>query len=195
MTDPAQGRRPTDMPVTITIPTHTLPTQAQGKPSTTPGEEGNTNQGPQAVTSLVLTVTKVEVHLAQLGIPGTKNENEHGRPIGTPMPKDNQNIDKWETLNIGGTKTIDLMQLAKANALSSLGITNLASGRYTEVRLYFGSATAVLSDGTKVGLTIPGKANIVRVVEPFVIDSGKTTSLVMAFDAQNSALKSEISTS
>ncbi len=182
ITDPTQGKRPTDIPPVIT--THSLPTQAQG----------NDNQGgPQSITALTLTITKVEVHLAHLGIPGTKNETGpteiHGKPSSTPTQKSNQDVDKWETLNIGGVQTIDLMQLAKTKSFSSLGFTKLANGRYTEVRLYVSMATATLTDGTKVTLTIPGKANIVRVVEPFVIDSSKTTTLTMDFDAQNSVIK------
>ncbi len=208
VTDPSQGHRPTDVPVTITIPAHTLPTQAQGngqgnnngqgngnQPSTTPGNSTNAG-GPQTVKSLVLTITKVEVHLAYLAIPGERitppvspEDQTHGRPTTSPSPKTNQDVDKWEVLNIGGTQVVDLVQLANSKSFSSLGLTNLAGGLYTEVRLYVSKATATLSDGTQVTLTIPGRANIVRVVEPFTIVSGKTTTLSMDFDAQNSVIK------
>lgn len=187
-----------------------LPTQAQGRgngatatPTNTPapsvtGPTG-TQGGPQTITSLVLVVRKVEVHLARLGIPGAKNSIPSvtpgrpsvtpGKPSGTPTPKDNQGVDKWETLNIGGTQTVDLVALAKSHDFTVLGLTKLANGLYTEVRLYIASATATLSNGTKVTLTIPGRGNIVRVVEPFVIDFGKTTTITMDFDAQNSVIQ------
>jgi hypothetical protein len=165
-------------------------------------EAEKSNNGPQTVTALTLVVTKVEVHLARLGVPGAKNQvtptpHVTGKPSGTPGPRsdndtdknDNQSVNKWEVLNIGGTQTVDLVQLAKTKAFASLGLTKLANGFYTEVRLYIKNATATLANGTKVDLTIPGKANIVRVVGPFTIDSSKTTTLSMDFDAQNSVIK------
>ncbi len=204
VTDPSQGARPT----------HTLPTQAQGnggngndngqdnsnRPSGTPGQ-GNNNQnnnggGVQTVTSLTVTITKVEVHLAHVGIPGSRNENNgnssptstHSSLSGTPPPSTNQDVDKWEVLKSNAPQTVDLVQLAKNNSLSSLGITKLANGRYTEIRLYVSTASAILQDGAKVTLTIPGSANIVRIVQPFVINSARTTTLTIDFDAQNSVI-------
>jgi len=208
VTDPEQGKRPSVTITTVALPTaHATPTLTvvpthtedteNHKPSGTPGADNNPG-GPQAVTALTLVVTKVEVHLARLGVPGAKNQitptHVTGKPSSTPGPRndngnDNQNVDKWETLNIGGTQTVDLVQLAKTKAFASLGLTKLANGFYTEVRLYIKTATATLTNGTKVDLTIPGKANIVRVVEPFTIDSSKTTTLSMDFDAENSVIK------
>lgn len=203
VTDPVQGRRPTDTPIpTVTsAPTHTQTQGEDGHPSITP--QGNNNQGgPQTVTSLALTVIKAEVHLAHLGLPGTHNQNTAtseaperpsvtlGKPSMTPgARKDNQAVNKWETLNIGAPQVIDLVQLAKTHSAPSLGLTKLANGRYTEIRLYIAAAKATLADGTKVTLTIPGRANTVRIVEPFVIDSAKKTTLTMDFDAQNSVIK------
>jgi len=196
-------------------PTHIIPTQAQNndsqgqntdKPPVTP-PNGQTNAvtpessnqgGPQAVSSLLITIKKAEVHLAQVGLPGTKNEDitphpsptpVHGKPSETNTQTSNQTVDKWETLAIGSPQTLDLVQLAKTHDFSSLGITNLVNGRYTEIRLYISTASATLQNGTKVQLVIPGKENIVRVVQTFVIDSGKTTNLSMYFDAQNSVIK------
>jgi hypothetical protein len=182
VTDPQQGPRPTEASrVTTTPPTHTLPTQATG-----------TFGGPQALTSLVITVTKVEVHLARLATPGQRvtppvEKNQiHGKPTETPTP---QTVDKWEVLNIDGPQLVDLVQLAKTKNFSSLGFTKLAGGLYTEVRLYISNGKATLVDGSTKTLLIPGRANIVRVVEPFTIVSGKTTTLSLDFDANNSVIK------
>lgn len=209
VTDPEQGRPPV-------IPTHMMPTQAQqggggdqnagsrgngnvdngnigmhGQPSTTPGN--SQNNGPQTLSSLLLTVSKVEVHLAHVGIPGTKNEevSPTPQPSGQPsgVPGLNQGVNKWETLSISAPQTIDLVQLAKTHNFTSLGLTKLVNGRYTEIRLYVSTASATLQNGQKVSLVIPGRENIVRVVQSFVIDSNKTTTLTMDFDAQNSVIK------
>lgn len=204
VTDPTQGKRP--LPAVTIPPQNSTPTPdntngSGNRPSMTPGnnngEQSNDKQPNTAnLSSLVLTVKKVEVHLAYLGTPG--DEGNHSQPTGTPMPiralhltptpQNGRIVDHWETLNIDGTKTIDLVQLAKTHDLSSLGITKLAAGRYTEVRLYISDATATLTNGTTITLTIPGRANIVRVVEPFVISAEKTTAISLDFDAQNSVI-------
>lgn len=219
VTDPTQGKRtdnayrnPLNGATSIPFPTHSYPTQAQGndyqnnapthtmptgegKNQITPGSK-DTHGGPQTVASLLVTITKVEVHLAHVGLPGTKNEDitpvpspTHGKSQQAHAKNSNQGVNKWETLDTKNPTTVDLVQLAKSHDLSSLGITQLVNGRYTEIRLYISKASATLQDGTAVKLVIPGKQSIVRVVEPFVIDSGKTTSLTMAFDAQNSVIK------
>jgi len=60
---------------------------------------------------------------------------------------------------------------------------------YTEIRLYISNPSATLTDGTKIQPIIPGKANIVRVVQPFSVTAGQNTNLTMDFDAQNSIIK------
>ncbi|KKQ96532.1 MAG: hypothetical protein A3C27_02215 [Candidatus Levybacteria bacterium RIFCSPHIGHO2_02_FULL_39_36] len=159
-------------------PTITLPPQAKqgGVGGNASGSGGRGSQGPRAVISLTLTISKVEVHLAYLGNPQDKT-------VASPS------TDRWETLNVPNPTTVDLVQLAATGNLSSLGTTALAAGRYTEVRLYVTSASATLEDGTVVTLTIPGNNNIVRVVRTFTIVAGQTKKLTMDFDAQHSVIK------
>ena len=85
--------------------------------------------------------------------------------------------------------TLDLVELAKTKDVAKLGITDLAEGKYTEIRLYISGATATLADGSTVDLTILGKDNIVRVVRPFTVVAGQTTTLTMDFDAQHAVIK------
>lgn len=184
-------------------PTRVYPTQiptysddqrrVTGQASDITRTENPQQDGAQTVTSLLVTISKVEVHLAYIGFPGGRNEDLPTptpiKPNVTPVTASNHDVDKWETLNIGAPKTVDLVQLAKTHAFSSLGITKLVNGRYTEIRLYVSTASATLQDGTKVSPVIPGRNNIVRVVEPFVIDSSKITAITMDFDAQNSVIK------
>lgn len=147
----------------------------------------------QTVKSLEITIKKVEVHLAYVGLPGSKNEyvtpTVSQKQNTAMVRKTNQELDKWEVLNITDGLTIDLVKLAETHTLSSLGITKLVNGKYTEIRLYIDHANATLHDGTKVTLTIPGRSNIVRIVRPFFINSGKTTTLIVDFDARNSVVK------
>lgn len=182
-------------------PTHTIPTQATGykQNETTPQPSaayqqspGSAAGGPQAVTSLKLTIKKAEVHLAHIGLPGSKNEevtpSPQIHPTG-PHLRTNQEVDKWETLKMDTPQTLDLVQLYTSHSLAPLCLTKLVNGKYTEIRLYVSSASATLQDGTNVSLVIPGRNNIVRIVHPFAIDSSKISTLTVDFDAQNSVIK------
>lgn len=201
-TPPGLGRPNVTRTLPLTPePTRVLPTRAQdngnqfnngnqnnqnsdsGSP---PGRLNSQNNGPQDITSLVLSVTKVEVHLAYLGNPGD-NANNSSSISGTPSNL--KPVDHWETLKINAPVSVDIINLAKTGNTAGLGLTSLAAGRYTEVRLYVKSATAKLADGTVVNLTILGRNNIVRLVQSFTVVAGKTTSLIVDFNASRSVIK------
>jgi hypothetical protein len=188
VTDPPQGAKPSDSGTQGQRPTESFKApsnQAQGSSSGKKGENG-----PQTVSELHLTITKVEVHIAYQGKQGgpSGTPGQRGKPSVSPEPKE-QLVDHWETLTLTTPLTVDLVKLAQTKDVSKLGITELAEGRYTEVRLYVSGATAKLADGSIVALNILGKSNIVRVVQSFTITAGKTTTLVMDFDAQHSVIK------
>lgn len=124
-------------------------------------------QGPQIVKSLIIKISKVEVRL--------------------DSTLTNRNANHWETLNMPVAMSVDLAQLAQGG-VASLGLTKLAAGNYSEVRLYVQSATAVLQNGNNVTLSIQNKDNIVRVAQPFSIASDKNTTLVMDFDVDHSVI-------
>ena len=139
---------------------------AKGKDKGKKGEHG-----PQEITALCLTVTKVEVHIAHLGQPGGPKEKP---------------ADRWETLGVANPTNIDLF---KENAPSVLGLTELAAGRYTQVRLYVSKAVATLANGQKVQLSIHGKNGIVKVNKTFTIEEGKTTTITLDIDSKHSVIK------
>ncbi len=180
---PTESVKPTEINPTIQVSTSQVaPTAAQ--------RHGPGN-GPQTVTALNLTTKKVEVHLASVG---KFKDPDVATPSGTVIPsispsEKGQPVDHWETLTITSPLTVDLVALAKTKDFSALGLTTLAEGRYTEIRLYVSSATATLADGTTVVLQIPGKNNIVRVIHPFIVTAGQTTQITMDFDAQHSVIK------
>ena len=167
------------------------PTESFRKPSDVgAGNQGTNsaqqNNGPETLTALNLTIDKVEVHMAYQGNP---QNNQGGDASSAAGANSGKAVDHWETLNITTPITVDLVSLASTNDSAPLGITQLAAGRYTEVRLYVSEATATLADGTQVTLTIPGTDKIVRVVRTFVITAGQQTVLTMDFDAQHSVVK------
>jgi len=132
------------------------------------------NNGPQDITALTLCIKKVEVHIAYLGKPGDKTEKPE---------------DRWETLGITNPTVVDILNDAKTTAASQLGLTELAAGRYTQVRLYIKEAYAKLKDGDTVKLDIVGKNDTVKIVRTFTIEEGKTTKLTLDIDPAHSVIK------
>lgn len=122
-------------------------------------------QGTQTVKALILVVKKVEIHLAR-----SANKN-----------------DTWEVIDMPLPISVDLVQLIGGGVVN-LGLTKLAAGQYTEVRLYIQSGAATLEDDSIVNLDINGKDNIVRIVQNFTIEANKNTNLIMDFDAMHSVV-------
>jgi len=163
--------------------------------------ESETNPTPGlGFTALYLTFSKVEVHLASLCEPGklTNYPNKENKLVPSPNsnphgnPKKVTGADKWETIppvDSEGYGTIDLMQLAATDLSETLGLSQLACGKYTEVRLYVSEATLTLDNGQDVKVTIPGNKSIVRIVRPFRIDPGQQTEITVDFNAAKSVKK------
>lgn len=162
--------------------------------ATEKGNQGRNGQTP-SLQSLHVTVSKIEVHLANLCKPNKFNNPPQGDELVPSKERGNPNkidgADKWETLKLGeGNSSFDLIELAKNNVAVDLGLTQLACGKYTEIRLYVSSATATFEGEEKeVPLTILGKQGIVRIVRPFTIEPNQTTTLSIDFNAQKSIQK------
>ncbi len=139
------------------------------------------------ISAINLTITKAEVHLAYLGTPGQK------QPMGTPMVTSvmtpgakGNSVNHWETLNLQYPVSVTLMEGEPNDLLSVLGITKLAAGHYTQVRLYISEATVQFDDETQAPLVIKGKDGTVKLVQAFTINPGGTTQLDIKFAIQQS---------
>lgn len=149
------------------------PTQAQDKkPETTPGAtQAQDRGGPTKMSSLVVDINRVEVHLAE-------KFNEDGSK---------QGVSTWETLNLDKTQA-DLIALREAGSvLATLGVTELAAGKYTQIRLFVNSATGTTENGKSVPLEIPTKS--LKIVREFEVQAGKTTAVTVDFDADRMVTK------
>lgn len=152
-------------------------------------DKKNQDNGPVSVTSIMLTLSKAEVHLANTKGCTEIADAEPDQTKGN-KPGGIKGADKWEVLQLDeGSEQFDLFELAQGKT-DILGLTTLACGKYTEIRLYIADATATLSDGTTVKLSIPGRANIVRIVRPFTITSGQPTVITIDFDGTKSVINS-----
>lgn len=143
------------------------------------------------LSSLVLTFSKVQVHLTQTVNTNTNTNTNVNNANSNSNANTNTNQqtgqDKWEVLNIDTSKEYDLIAMKNAGgSLSLLGITDLAAGKYTQIRMYVASAKAKTVDGKDITLEIPGQNNIVKIVRNFTVEAGKTTELTVDFDAISS---------
>lgn len=159
------------------------------------GEKPNTDLD---ITSLKIIVSKAEVHLATLCEPGKLSKYPNTENKLVPSPNSNPKgdttkltgADKWETINVNEELELDLMDLAKYKLTEVIGITELACGRYTEIRLYVTKATMKLHGSEEeIEVTLPGNKSIVRIVRPFNINPSQQTELVVDFNAPKSVKK------
>ncbi|HLC69288.1 MAG TPA: DUF4382 domain-containing protein [Candidatus Bilamarchaeaceae archaeon] len=86
----------------------------------------------------------------------------------------------WSTV-VDEEQTFELLSLENVTAL--LGNATLAPGHYTQIRLYVTEASATI-DGEEQELEIP--SDMVKLIHPFDITSGETTTLTLDFDARES---------
>lgn len=149
-------------------------------------EVGIAGSGNSDVLSLSLVISKAEVHLVRLFMPGasdnTPSEGINGR-------RTNQNVNKWETLQLSRNIYNPVTLRLEKGLVDFFGNTALAGGKYSEIRLYISKATAMLTSGKELELVLPGGVNIIRVVQTFNIFSNKTTYLALDLDTEKSIIQ------
>jgi len=110
---------------------------------------------------------------------GQGSDKENGN--GETNKEQNQELEgEWKTI-VEGPVTYDLVQLQ--DVYQYLGETSLEPGIYTQIRLTVESALVTI-DGVEHSLEIP--SGNIKMVKSFVIEEGKTTTLILDFDAQQS---------
>jgi hypothetical protein len=116
------------------------------------------------VEKALVTISSVEVHRAGEGDDGEDDEDDKG----------------WITV-VETARAFDLIAVKDAEAF--LGSAELASGKYTQIRLHVEKAVATI-DGTEYELKVPSEK--IKLNHPFTIEPGSTTKLTLDFDAQKS---------
>lgn len=125
------------------------------------------------ITAIEITVNKVEVHKA-----GTSDNSTASNET---FETNDTSSAGWETI-VNQVKSYNLLDLVNTPG-EVMGQKTLSAGKYTQIRLYL----------SKVELTIWNKTYDVKVpssrfywIHPFNIESGKTTTLTLDFDAADS---------
>ena len=111
-----------------------------------------------------LNITKVLVNISNVTVHKANATNETG----------------WFTV-VEEAQTFDLIEIEDVQEF--LGSEELGAGKYTQMRLNVDAALATI-DGVEYDLKIPSKT--IKLVKPFIIESGETTTLTLDFDAQES---------
>lgn len=127
------------------------------------------------ITSFNITVDKITAHFSNQTVTATENDTE-----GVETNETEEGT--WIT-SFTGPKTIDLVDVKTIYDI--LGETELASGTYTQIRVYVSSASVTTENGTSE-LKIPSGS--IKLVRPFTIEPNKTTSLVLDWDADTSVV-------
>lgn len=132
------------------------------------------------ISSISITVSKVEVHKAGLGESGAANQtNETNDAVET----NDTSSAGWETV-FDGSKSFDLLAIKGIEEF--LGEKTLAAGKYTQMRLEVSSASITVG-GTQYDLKVPSKK--IKLVHPFTIVANSTKTLVLDFDASESVVQ------
>ncbi len=128
----------------------------------------------EEVTSIMVTVSEVQVHIAQ-----TEQEEEQEQS-GSDNEEEEQNGGEWITIDLSDNVTVfDLIEIRGVEQL--LGTNEVTAGKYTQVRLVVDSIQVALGSGDLQDAEVPSKE--LKIVHPFDVVAGETTALVLDFEA------------
>lgn len=120
----------------------------------------------EEVTSIMVTLSEVQLHKAsnEAEPPGADDQNGGG---------------EWITINISGNATFDLLQIQGVEQF--LGRGEVEAAKYTQVRMVIDAVQVRIGTGNLTEATLPDKE--LKIVQPFNVTKGKTTELVLDFEA------------
>jgi hypothetical protein len=151
------------------------PAQDQDVASSTSPDTGTNAQGTTGILKISLTdappVLNIEKALITIS---TVQVHRAGEASGAETEAG------WVTI-VETPQTFDLILLRDAKTL--LGAAELGPGKYTQIRLKVEEAVATI-EGTEHTLKVP--SGTIKLIHPFTIEAGRTTDLILDFDAEKS---------
>ena len=133
------------------------------------------------VTSIMLTVEEVQIHKA---LAEQEMEQEQSNSDNQTQEQEEQQTQQgegeWITIEISNNATtFDLLQVKGIEQF--LGTSELAEGKYTQVRLVVGKIQVALDNGELQDATVPSQE--LKLVHPFDVVAGEITAMIIDFDA------------
>lgn len=137
------------------------------------------------VTSIMVTIEEVQIHRA-LAEQEMEQEQEQSSSDSQEQEQEQeeqqtqQGEGEWITIDISDdAATFDLLQVKGVEQF--LGESEVAEGKYTQVRLVVGEIQVALGDGELQEATVPSKE--LKLVHPFDVVAGENTTMIIDFDA------------
>jgi len=118
----------------------------------------------EEVTAVLLTISRLEIHRAV----AEQEQEEQGEWITIHLSAD---MDPFDLLEVEGIEEF-------------FGAAEVEAGKYTQLRLIVDKAEVALGENEPQEATVPSKE--VKIVRPFDVESGGTTTILLDFDAEHS---------
>ena len=172
---PAPTTPPTPSPVPSPTPTPTHSGTIQVYVTDAPPRE--------QVTSIMVTVSEVQVHMAEAEQEQEQEQSASDNETPEQELEQEQEQDgegKWITIGLSdNATTFDLLEIKGIEQY--LGASEVATGKYTQVRLVVDTIQVSLGEGELQDATVP--SNELKIVRPFDVIAGETTALILDFEA------------
>jgi inhibitor of cysteine peptidase len=132
------------------------------------------------VTAVLLTVSSLEIHKA-----GAEMEQEQSGSGNQTQEQEEENGGEWISINISDNmSTFDLLKVKGIEEF--FGSSEVAPGKYTQLRLIVDKAEVTTADNVTQEASVPSQE--MKIVRPFNVEEGETTSLLLDFDAEHSVV-------
>ena len=138
------------------------------------------------ITSVNLTISSLEVHLAAAEMEQEQEQSGSGNQTQEQEQEQEEgNGGGWISINISDNmSTFDLLKVKGIEEF--FGSSEVAAGKYTQVRLIVDKAEVAVDNGEPQEATVP--SGELKIVRPFTVESGETTTLLIDFDAEHSVI-------
>ena len=184
-TAPTPTPAPTPAPIPSLSPSPTPTTS----PAPSPALNGSltvyvTDAPPRdEVTSIMVTVSEVQVHKA---VAEQEQEQEQSATDNQTQEQEQEQQQtqlgegEWISISLSdNATTFDLLEIKGIEQY--LGASEIAAGKYTQVRLVIDNIQVRLGEGELQDATLP--SGELKIVRPFDIIAGEATAMVLDFDA------------
>lgn len=170
---PSPAPAPAPAPVPTPTPQPALGTVAVYVTDAPPDKE---------ITAVLLTVSSLEIHRAKAEMEqeqsGSGNQTQE-------QEQEEGNGGEWISINISDNmSTFDLLKVEGIEEF--FGSSEVAAGKYTQLRLIVAKAEVTTGDNVTQEASVPSKE--VKIVRPFNVEGGETTTILLDFDAEHSVV-------
>ncbi len=131
----------------------------------------------EEVTSIMVTISEVQVHIAE-----AEQEREESTSDNETLKQEQEEDSggEWITIKLNDdATTFDLLEIRGIE--QHLGASEVATGKYTQVRLVVDTIQVALEEGELQDAIVP--SGELKIVRPFDVVAGVTTTLVLDFEA------------